>query len=131
MSKRSIVREYMKVKTQAKVRGVGETMVNQLLRRVTSGQQRMKHSIDYCVGVLLLENVRKMEDLVKLCVPEGSKKKDLQKQAVAVCNYLKNEYETHLDCDGDAAHDTRRALVGCADEVLTGKDGEAFNKKMS
>lgn len=112
MSKRAIVREYINAKKEENIRGVGSTMLMQLLRKVTSGQQKMKHCIDYCVGVLLLENVRNLENVLNRCVPEGQKKKDLRKQCTAICEYLKHQYETHLNIDDDAAHNCERALIG-------------------
>lgn len=113
MSKRAIVREYLNAKKEAGIRGVGSTMVMQLLRKVTSGQQKMKHCIDYCIGVLLLENIKNLESMVSRCVPEGETKKKLEKQCGAICDYFKHEYETHLNIDNDVAHNCQRALIGC------------------
>lgn len=112
MSKRAVVREYLKNVEAKCIRGAESTIVMKVLRKVTSGQQRMKHSIDYCVGVLRLENIRSLESILKRYVFEGTLKKKMEKQLREIGDFMKHEYENHLDLDNDPAQNTKRALVG-------------------
>lgn len=37
----------------------------------------------------------------------------MEKKLMVVGEFLKHEFKTHLEHDGDPVHDTNRALVGC------------------
>lgn len=78
----------------------------------------MKHCIEYVIGLLFLENARNLESILKRVITEGSTQKTLEKKCASICEFLKHEYEMHLDTDEDVAHDTKRAcpfsaLIGC------------------
>lgn len=76
-------------------------MIIRLLRKLTSGQQRMKNSIDYCIGLILLENAMNLQSIVKRYIHEGAENKTLDNKCTAICDFLKHEYETHMDTDED------------------------------
>lgn len=77
-----------------------------MLRALTSGEQKMKSCIDYCLGVLVFENIRTLKGIITAFVPEVSKRKLLLKQAEAVADFLKHGYSHHVDCDTDQAHNS-------------------------
>lgn len=64
-----------------------------------------------------------LESIVTISIPEGREKKTLKKQSTEKCDFMKQEYETHLDTDKDPAHDTGRELLGC--EVYNGSEDYA------
>lgn len=71
--------------------------------------------VDYCLGVLIFENVRKLKKIVKELVKERvddvEGRKKLVSQFEAVNDFLKHGYCRHIDTDGDCAQNSRRALV--------------------
>ena len=93
---------------------VGRSTFMRTISRITSGQMQLKTCIDYCFGVLLFENVRTLEFIVKSNVSDVLKQSQLVEQLTAVSDFLKHGYSTHLDTDSDFVHETRRALVGRA-----------------
>lgn len=44
---------------------LGRASLYRLISLLTCGQQKMKHCVDYCLGVLLFENVRTLENITK------------------------------------------------------------------
>ncbi len=86
-----------------------------VIGRLTSGQAQMTKCVDYCLGVLIHENVKKLERVVNVCVKDVLKREQLQKEINAVTDYLKHDYVCELKEFGDPVSSTRRALVGYND----------------
>lgn len=73
----------------------------------------MKHCIAYCIRVLLFENVQTLEG-IKTRIINPTQRNPLEKQLHAVGDYLKHEFQSHIDTDKDPAHDDVQALLGYA-----------------
>lgn len=79
----------------------------------------MTTCMDYNLTVLLYENAENLRTLITEFVADGYDKRNLEKHLTVVIDYLKHGYSVHLDSSLDAAHLTRRALVGDIDDMET------------
>lgn len=90
---------------------VGINMLLRIIKRFTKGQQIMKNFVDYCLGVLVFENMRTLEYVVNELAMDLMERKKLISEIIAVSDYLKRGYHAHLDMEEDAAHDSCLALT--------------------
>lgn len=97
-------RAYKKLKSD--VPAMGRTSVMGMLAYLTGGQQQLKRCVDYCLGVLLFDNFRNIQYMVDKRVEDVRVQKLLRNQLTAVSNFLKFGYPSHIDKDGDPAHDS-------------------------
>ena len=113
-SRNALYEEYQELKQSNQiVPPLGKTSFFSIIGRLTFGQQRMKNCLDYNLGVLIFENVKKLESIVDKCVYDAKKKEELQKQITAISDFLKHDYMCKVKENGDSAFNARRALVGC------------------
>lgn len=63
------------------------------------------------MGILLFENIRNFDHIVKSHVGDIERRIPLQNQLKAVSNFLKHGNETHLEADETAVQNTRVALI--------------------
>lgn len=89
----------------------------------------MKHCIDYCIRILLIENILTLEMVIKKCIGNVEQRKAMGKHLTAIGDYFKHEYETHIDTDEDPAHNSTRSLVGFG--ASCGTEEEVFQKNKS
>lgn len=78
---------------------MGKWSLMYLLGSVTSGQQGTKECVDYRLGVLVFENIRKLKKIVNQQVEHVDKMKTLTLHLIAVNDYLKHGYCHHIDKD--------------------------------
>lgn len=60
-SRKQVTRDYL---TEKKCAAIGCTKIVRMIAVLIDGKQRMKQCVDYCFGVLILEDIRKMEKIV-------------------------------------------------------------------
>lgn len=112
-SRKQVCREYLDMKKeQCEPRAVSRASFMRIIRVITSGQTTMKSSVDYCMGILLFENIRSVQHIVSKRVQDVETKTRLENQLKALTDYMKHGYETHLDMDDRHVHNTRVAVMG-------------------
>lgn len=106
-SQKMICREYLAMKTRTtEPKALIQTSFMRIIALTTSGKQEIKKSVDYCLIVLVFENIRNLEYIVEKRVMDVRLRKELNLKLSAVGDYLKHGYKSHLDLDEDSAHKT-------------------------
>lgn len=72
----------------------------------------MKSSVDYCMDILLFENIHTIRHIVYKGVDDVELKSRLENQMTALVEYMKHGYDSHLDEDDRNVQNTRIALMG-------------------
>ncbi len=101
-SKNALYEEYEYIKENNQiVPALGKTSFFKIIGRLTSGQLQMKKCLDYNLGVLIFENVKKLESIINGCVQEATKKEELLKQLTSVSDFLKHSNIGQVKETGD------------------------------
>ena len=82
-----------------------------MIRVLTSGKQKLKQCVDYCLGVLVSENIRTLVDITMKRVRDIQLGKELNDELTVVSEFLNHWYCSNLESDEDPVHCTRRSLV--------------------
>lgn len=115
---KAVVKAYQELKKEngTTVESVGKRFLMYIIGMFTSGQQGIKECVDYCLGVLVFDNFRKLKKIVIYIVREQvddvDERKKLTGQLTTVNDYLKHGFCHHINKDADGAHDSRCALIG-------------------
>ena len=84
-SRKAILRDYLSFKeTATENTTIGKSTFMLIINRITSGQQHQKQCVDYCLGVLLFENLRLLEYVVKRRCNQILEQKKLMDQIAAI-----------------------------------------------
>ena len=122
MSLNDLFRNYVKNMTEEGNRKtISRRSFLRIATRLTSGQTRSKKCLDYCLGVLVFDNVHKLDRVLNSYIIDVQVREQLKKELDSVVEYLKHDYVTELRDYGDPATAMKPALVG---DVVEGAEGE-------
>lgn len=76
----------------------------ELSSTVTRGEQERKASVDYVLPVLIYDNLRDVRSILRAQIAYNAGKHDMLQQVVAIEEFLKFVYASHIDIDDDVAH---------------------------
>ena len=82
----------------------------ELAQTLTRGEQQTKSSIDYVLGTLVYDNLKRARYIVQREVADVDKRKVCMAQIEAMEDFLKVTYLGHIAADGDPLHDPSYAL---------------------
>lgn len=107
-SRKAIESAYKTVKADTSTtKPISSGSVMILLSSLTSGVQKMKQCVDYCLAVLVFESFRTLKEIINKCITDIGSRKDLVKQVESVCDFLKYGYSLHIEMDNEVFHDSR------------------------
>lgn len=80
-------------KQRNQIRAVSQSTFMRIIRIITSGQTTMKSSVDYCMDILLFENIWTVQHIVSKRVVDVELKKKLDNKLKALMDYMKHGYD--------------------------------------